>query len=235
MTMPLRPRTLGHGSVLLFLAALTGWGLAACGAAGPATTGASTAPRTPTPAASAGAGGAATLDLAKLGSLTNFAYTQTINGVTFSGQVHSSTDWEATAPFVVRHVDGSSYAKLGHTWYQGHDAPQAYAQSPYPGAVAQFAGFTRVYGATTRRGGACTAAGIPGHTWTIASPSNAAAILTELASACVADASGALLTLSVGASSSAIPGATHSLSDSLVITAVGSVAWIPVPTPVQSS
>ena len=132
------------------------------------------------------------------------------------------------------HINGSSYAKVGATWYKNSDSPQAYAQSAYPGAAMQFSGFTRVSGATTRRGGVCTESGLPGHTWTIASPTGAAA-LTELASACIADGTGALLALSVGAHSSSIPGSTHSLTDSLTITSVGSVALIPVPSPVQSS
>ncbi|HUY61841.1 MAG TPA: hypothetical protein VMW49_08185, partial [Candidatus Dormibacteraeota bacterium] len=168
-------------------------GLAACGAASQPITGASAAPGAPTAAASAGteAGGASTIDRAKLGSLTNYAYTLTVNGVTFSGRVHSPTDWESTAPFVVLHINGSSYAKVGATWYKNSDSPQAYAQSAYPGAAMQFSGFTRVSGATTRRGGVCTESGLPGHTWTIASPTGAAA-LTELASACIADGTGAL-------------------------------------------
>lgn len=190
--------------------------------------------------ASSGSGPTGTvsgLDLSKLGSLTNYAGTMTDSGTSISVSVHSPTDWQETlGSSPALHIDGFSYGKSINAqgqpvWYKSADDSQAYQSSPYPGAAAQFAGLTKVAGATIVRGAACSVAGISGHTWTIKSPNDVAA--SSAASACVADQSGALLSLGSGISGSAVP--TGGLSFTYTMTSVGGVAVIPVPSPVQSA
>lgn len=160
----------------------------------------------------------------------------TDNGVSISARVHSPTDWEmALGRLPTFHIGGYSYGKGVNAqgsvvWYKSTDSPQAYQHSPYPGAAAQFAGFANVGGATIVRSAPCSVAGIAGHIWTIGSP--ARSTLSEGESACVADRSGALLSLTTSARGSAFP--KRGLSYSFRMTSVGAIAVIPVPSPVQS-
>lgn len=231
-------------------------GLSACGSSGAVPSG-STASSTSRPSttstgtSSSGSGAASTvpsttttappvvspagLDLTKLGSLTNYSYTFTDNGVVITGSVHSPTDWRTNQPLVVLHIDGFTYGKFGSVWYKNTDAALSYEQSAYPGAVNQFFGFLRIAGATTTRGSSCTEAGVAGHIWTIKTGAAGSSVLSELASACVADRSGVLLSAAFGAKGSSIPNASKSLSDSFTVNSIGTVGTIAVPSPVHSS
>jgi hypothetical protein len=222
--------------------ALAAVALAACGSStavsATSSTGSSTGSTgTSAPSGSGPTGTVSGLDLSKLGSLTNYAGTMTDNGTSISVSVHSPTDWQETlGSSPALHIDGFSYGKSINAqgqlvWYKNADNSQAYQSSPYPGAAAQFADLTKVGGATIVRGAACSVAGISGHTWTIKSPNDVAA--SSAASACVADQSGALLSLGSGVSGSAVP--TGGLSFTYTMTSVGGVPVIPLPSPVQSA
>lgn len=230
----------GRGWVIGFLGIAT-VGLAACGSSGAAAGPSTSASHTTTAGSGStgtttGSGGSPSgLDLAKLGSLTDYSATMTDNGTTLSYTVHSPTDWELSVGTPIVYVGGFSYTKSVNAqgqpvWYKSADSPGGYQQTAYPGAVAQFTGFTKVAGATIVKGAACTAAGVAGHTWSIKSPSNST--VTEQESACVADQSGALLTLTTGASGSAVP--SNGFAYSMTVTSIGNVATIPVPSPVQA-
>ena len=232
----------GRGWVIGFLGIAT-VGLVACGSSG-ATAGPSSTSASHTTAAGSGSTGTTTgsggppsgLDLAKLGSLTDYSATMTDNGTTLSYSAHSPTDWEfGTGSTPILHVDGFSYTKSVNAqgqpvWYKTADNPGAYQHTAYPGAVAQFIGFTKATGVTVVRGAPCSAAGVAGHAWSVRSPSNST--LTEQETACVADQSGALLSLGTGASGSAVP--SSGFSYSVTVTSIGNVATIPVPSPVQA-
>ncbi len=211
--------------------------LAACGTSAVSAQTGAAAPRGPARAgATTGPAAGATkagLDLAELGSLTDYAGTMTDNGATISVEVHSATDWsESTGGTPMLHIGGVVYVKTVSptgqpAWAHTPDPASAYQQSPYPGAVGQFSGFTKVADATVTKGAACAAAGVPGHTWTIASPHTS--VLSERESACVADASGALLSLTTGANGTAVPASGFAYS--FTITQVGGVPAIAVPSP----
>lgn len=215
-------------------------GLMACGSSGPATSPVTKAAGAATTSASAGAatnGASSGLDLSKLGSFTSYTGTMTDNGEVISVRVHSPADWQETLgktpPSL--YIDGSAYGRSLNAqgqpvWYRNTAPPQVYEQSPYPGAAQQFAGMTKVYGVTVVRGAPCTVAGVSGHTWTIKSRSSG--MLAEGESACVADQSGALLSLNTSASGSDVP--ASGLSYSYTMTSVGGVPSIPVPSPVQA-
>lgn len=215
--------------------------LAACGSSTPAAVTSTSAGSGGTTgsggtAATAPSGGSSGLDVAKLGTLTNYTGTMTDNGASIAVTVHSPTNWqESLGTIPTFHIDGASYVKSINAqgqpvWYKNADPPTAYQQSPYPGAVQQFVGFTKVAGATIVRGASCTVAGTGGHLWTITSPRNP--VLREGESACVADQSGALLSLNTTGGGSAAP--ASGLSYSFTMTTVGSVPPFAVPAPVAA-
>jgi hypothetical protein len=232
----LRPRGLAMLGMVTMGAAV----LSACGSSTRASTTSTTATGgSSTTAAPTGSsvpsGTVSGLDLSKLGSLTNYTGTMTDNGESISVSVNSPTNWQETLGNIpTLHIDGFSYGKSINAqgqsvWYKNADSPDEYQQSPYPGAVAQFSGFTKVGGASIVRGAACTVAGVTGHTWTIKSPTTGT--LTERESACVADQSGALLSLSTSASGSAVP--SNGFAYTYTMDTVGGVPATPVPSPVQ--
>jgi len=233
----LRPR----GLVMLGLVPMAAAVLSACGSSTAASTTTTAAPAGSSAAAaptgsSAPGGTVSGLDLSKLGSLTNYTGTMTDNGTSISVSVNSPTNWQETLGNIpTLHIDGFSYGKSINAqgqpvWYKNADSPDEYQQSPYPGAVAQFSGFTKVGGASIVRGAACTVAGVTGHTWTIKSPTTGT--LTEGESACVADQSGALLSLGTSASGSAVP--SNGFAYTYTMDTVGGVPVTPVPSPVQA-
>jgi len=168
------------------------------------------------------------LTLAGLESPTNYAFTLFIpstlvdgGGTTQTTSVYSPSDWETQlgALPVEIHVDGFVYVKLGNAWSKATDSPNSYAQSALPGFAEQFFGMASNPSATVTDAGPCTVAGTSGHTWNVAVKGTT----TVLASACVADQGGAMLSSSIGASD----------PQTFTMTAIGTVARIPVPGPVQ--
>ena len=188
-----------------------------------------------TPTTAPASGTSSRLDLSKLGSLSDYTFTFRDNGLVITGAVHSPTDWRTDQPLVVLHIAGFTYGKLGPYWYKNKDNPASYEESAYPATVSGFEGFLSIAGARLTKGPPCRQAGLAGHTWTIKTPKAASGILSETASACVADKSGALLEASFGAKGSAVPGALKGIGYSFTVDSIGTVARIAVPSPVHSA
>jgi hypothetical protein len=214
-------------------------GTTATTAATTATTAAvSSSTRAPTPHATSVPGASALPTKAQLGSLTNYTFAFTDNASAIDGKVHSPTDFQTTQPAVVLHISGSTYTKLGSTWYKtsqpANQAHQGYATSPYPGAIENFLGLLKVSGVAVTKGAPCTEAGQSGTTFTIGSKELNSSVLSELGTACIADHGGALLSWALGAQGSGVATSTHSASYSFTIDSIGGVPAIPVPSPVKT-
>ncbi|NNN20814.1 MAG: hypothetical protein HKL80_02265 [Acidimicrobiales bacterium] len=127
-----------------------------------------------------------------LASLTNYSYTNEINGVVaFQGEVHSPTDWEITSPATILYANTTSYTKLGNTWHPAKANSDAYEQASCEGTVETFLGLSKVYGASIPKAGSCSQAGQSGHIYVF--ESNSSAPIHALASACISGSSGSLL------------------------------------------
>ena len=174
-------------------------------------------------AAPAAQSGPATLSLRALGSLTNYRARLTsgtgAHPMTIRTQVHSPENWASTSGFTVLHIGAQSYVHFGSRWFAHADPPGRYAQTNLPSFARQFYAMTRVSGVRLRRGGPCRQAGLAGDTWTLRAA--AGSNFGETFTACVADGSGALLRLVVGASGVALGG--RYAREVYEITAVGNV------------
>lgn len=134
------------------------------------------------------------------------------------------------------HVYGRAYFRTTNTpggtlWYENPEAADSYLNSPYPGAVSNFTGFAKTSGANITRGGACKVAGVAGRSWTITSP--ATSTLTKQETACVAGASGVLLSLRTTASGTAVPSGTFYYR--FTINQIGNVSAIKTPAPLHQA
>ena len=166
------------------------------------------------------------LDLAKLGSLTDYTAKLVVNGqVEATYRVHSPTDREqlvhGSVPLSVDaggweyvRVPKVSGPKVTFVW-QRSGRPQLYRLAPYPSYATGFAALTHVTGSKLVRGGPCREAGLAGRLWRFAAAAPGA--VYPHVSACVADRSGALL------------GYDQPPVQDFVVTGVGNVAPIPVP------
>ncbi len=174
-------------------------------------------------AAPAAQSGPAALSLRALGSLTNYRARLTsgtgAHPMTIRTQVHSPENWASTSGFTVLHIGAQSYVHFGSRWFAHADPPGRYAQTNLPSFARQFYAMTRVSGVRLRRGGPCRQAGLAGDTWTLRAA--AGSNFGETFTACVADGSGALLRLVVGASGVALGG--RYAREVYEITAVGNV------------
>ena len=206
----------------LALASFAGLLLSACGAGAAADLAAGATP-TPAPATSApGAGGppAAKLELGRLASLSNYSYRADINCFPLAGSVYSPSDWRIDTPAVIVHVGGYDFSQSGSVWYRT-PAPVDSTQSlAYASVVSQFQSLVGAPGVTVEEAGSCLVAGVAGRTWTAAS----AGASQVQASACVADATGALLQVSMSSSS-----AGGAIGTTFTVTGVGNVAPISAP------
>lgn len=141
------------------------------------------------------------LSLDKLASLTNYRSVMVAGmggtPMTFKNSVHSVDNWQQDSPLKTRHVAGQKYTELGGQWTAGKDKAGAYEKHNLPSFAKQFYGMTQVAHASIKRGKACRQAGTDGHRWTIGA--DGGQVLQEQFVACVADDSGALLKLVVGA------------------------------------
>ena len=174
-------------------------------------------------AAPAAQSGPAALSLRALGSLTNYRARLTsgtgAHPMTIRTQVHSPENWASTSGFTVLHIGAQSYVHFGSRWFAHADPPGRYAQTNLPSFARQFYAMTRASGVRLRRGGPCRQAGLAGDTWTLRAA--AGSNFGETFTACVADGSGALLRLVVGASGVALGG--RYAREVYEITAVGNV------------
>lgn len=208
--------------------------VAACGSS---SSGSAHSTNSPAPAATsstttrAPSGG---LNFTALGSLTNYEAEMTTGAQTYKVVVSSPTNWSQNLNnLAMIHVNGSVYSGLessaGIPWTVKKDPANAYATSPYPGAVGQFTNMRKVTDVAITKGGACTVAGVAGHQWKIASPQTSAAAVTDVA--CVADSSGALLSLN-SQLHGAVPGGGAGYS--FAITRIGGVAPLSAPSKVSA-
>ena len=145
--------------------------------------------------------------------------------MTIRTQVHSPTNWASESGLAVRHIGSMSYVHFGRHWFAHQEQRGDYAQTNLPAFARQFYAMTRAHGAVVRRGGACRQAGLAGHTWTVGAADGAS--FGETFTACVADTSGALLKLVIGARGTLLGG--HYASEVYTITAVGNVPPLQVP------
>jgi len=233
MKLILRRVTLGASTVA------AGMLIAACASTGSskATAATRTTPTSRTDStASAPSSGVEGLNLARLGSLTNYSFVSTSgnDGYTFTitGEVHDPDDWEthSTSPDVTNFdVNGRGYGVALGQVIAG--PPQKLAgETTYAQALI---GYTHVTGIRITTGGTCDVAGVQGTTYEVRSPAADASLLVETATACVAKNTGALLSYSSGvpggsaASAVGISGANISFK----LTAVGGIAPIAAPQP----
>jgi hypothetical protein len=174
----------------------------------------------------------AALSLRALGSLTNYRARLTSGAggrrMTIRTQVHSAQNWASESGVTVVHLGAQSYVRFGSQWFVHADRPGLYGETNLPAFARQFYAMTRVSGVRVERRGPCRQAGLEGYIWTIhAAPGSS---LGQTFNACVADGSGALLRLTVRASSVALAGPYA--SEVYQITAVGNVPAFRRPTPV---
>ena len=174
-------------------------------------------------AASGARGVPAALSLRALESLTNYRARLTSGAggpdMTIRSAVHSPENWASTSGFTVLHIGERSYVHFGSRWFVHTDRPGLYAQTNLPSFARQFYAMTRVSGVRIRRGGPCRQAGLAGYSWSLRAA--AGSNFGETFSACVANGSGALLRLAVGASGVALGG--RYAREVYEITAVGNV------------
>ena len=185
--------------------------------------------------------GVASLTLSRLSSLRNYTFTSTSGnaGYTFTitGEVHSPTDWEtqSTAPVAETHYDvgGRGYAvTLGQVISVSLATPEGltHLDGEYS-AAESLVGYTHVSGETITTRGACRVAGESGTVYHLQSPSNAASLLVETATGCVAQGSGALLSYTAGVPSGSAAQANNLAGASLTFTvnSIGGVGAISAP------
>ena len=216
-----------------------GVALAGCGASSHSG-GQTTAPggASPSPAQLAGASG---LTLARLSSLRNYTFTASASngGVAFTvtGQVHSPTDWktESTIPVAESHFDvgGHGYAiTLGQVIAVSFATPEGltHLDGEYS-AAESLVGYTHVTGESITTRGSCRVAGESGTVYHLQSPGNAASLLVETATGCVARGSGALLSYAAGVPSGSAAQANNLAGASLTftVTSIGGVGQISAP------
>ncbi|WP_298209016.1 hypothetical protein [Ferrimicrobium sp.] len=187
------------------------------------------------PADSGGAG----LSLSKLASYTNYAFTYSATGggatTTFTGAVHSLTDWrlQASSPAVTNYdVDGKGYgtvAGFSAVTSTTFATPEGihHLNGQYVNAQALI-GMTHVTGEDIRKGGSCTVAGQDGTIYNLGTPKNSYFSIGD--QACVAS-NGALLLFAQGVTGGASADALHLTGASEIwqVTAVGGVGPIAAP------
>lgn len=181
----------------------------------------------------------ADFSLSKLASYTNYAFTYSVavSGatVTFTGSVHSLTDWrlQTSSPAVTTYdVDGKGYGTVAglpsissETFSSSEGIHHLNGQ--YVNAQALI-GMTHVYGEEIRKGGSCTVAGQSGTIYNLGTPKNSYFSIGD--QACVAS-NGTLLLFAQGVTGGTTAAALH-LSDASElwqVTAVGGVGPIAAP------
>ncbi|MHB8264235.1 MAG: hypothetical protein ACYDGY_10935 [Acidimicrobiales bacterium] len=178
------------------------------------------------------------LQLSRLDSLTNYTFSTSSSGsgatYTITGKVHGPTDWEtvSTAPAETTYdVGGQGYGiAVGHLIHIHLKTPEGLTHLDGEQASAeQLAGYTHVTGIKITKGGSCTVASVSGTTYNVQSPN--AATLNELATACVANTSGALLSYSSGVKggSAANAAGISGISSTFRVDSIGDVGQIDAP------
>jgi hypothetical protein len=206
-------------------------GLAACGSSG--------SPASSQRVASGRAGQAAAFSLSRLASLENYRFTSSSSTeghtLRITGLVHGPEDWEieSTVPVPERTYDvgGRGYAVVfGHVEPVRFETPEGYSHLDGERTFATaLIGYTHVTGIRITRNGSCQVAGTAGTLYHVATPSNAASLLLETATACVADRSGALLSYRAGVPSGSAAAHIRGVTSSFTVVAIGGVGEINPP------
>jgi hypothetical protein len=175
-----------------------------------------------------------------LDSLTNYAFTRIASnsGASFTatGKVHNPTDWEihTISPAVTTYdVGGHGYAvTLGQVIHVSFNTPEGVGnlEGEYSFAE-QLVGYTHVTGIKITQAGSCSVAGANGTIYHVQSPGADTPILSEAATACVSNGSGALLSYTSGITGGSAANAAHvaGSSNRFTVTAIGGVGPIVVP------
>ena len=216
-----------------------GLALAGCGAT--AGSKGSTPPASGGSPPSAGAAAVGGLTLARLGGLRDYTFTSSASNagytITITGQVHDPEDWrtESTVPVPETHYDvgGRGYAvTLGQVMAVSFQTPEGltHLDGEYS-AAESLVGYIRVTGERITASGSCRVAGESGKVYHLESPSQAASLLVETATACVAQGSGALLsyTARVPSGSAARANNIAGASLSFTVNSIGGVGVITAP------
>jgi len=214
-------------------------GLAVAGCGGASNQGG--AGPSPSPRATAGAASAPGLTMSRLSSLRNYTFTASASngGATFTvtGQVHGPEDWkvESTIPVAETRydVDGRGYAvTLGQVITVSFATPEGLTHLDGEYSAAQgLVGYTHVLGERISTAGSCRVAGENGTVYHLRSPSDAASLLVETATACVAQGSGALLSYAAGvpSGSAAQANGIAGASSTFTVDSIGTVGVISAP------
>ncbi len=227
-----------YAPLLVVSALLSACGTNAAGSSNAASTNsnqttASTAPSTTTTQSAAIDSSSPIFSKARLTSLTNYSFTLTIgNGSTSStvtGKINSSTNYEiAVGPIQTYHVDGHSYEVVGN------QTPQRvtlglnfYNLQGVSSAANTFIQLASVGGVTVRSNGQCNVAGTAGTSYVESTSSNQSNS-NQSPVACIANGSGALLSLTQGTPSTAAS-STSGQYYSFEVTGIGNVPQIQLP------
>lgn len=231
-------RALRIGTIILAISLV----LSACGSTAPKS-GSSAAKSPPNSSSSSPSGSSSTsgggFSLAKLASFTDYTFTYSASEggatITFTGAVHSLTDWrlQASSPSVTTYdVDGKGYgtvAGLSTVTTTTFATPEGihHLNGQYVNAEALL-GMTHVFGEQIRKGGSCAVAGVNGTIYNLGTPKNSYFSIGD--QACVAS-NGALLLFAQGVTGGASASALHLTGDSEIwqVTAVGGVGPIAAP------
>ena len=180
--------------------------------------------------------------LARLASLENYRFTSSASndGHTFAitGMVHGPTDWEIDTAVPVHEttydVDGRGYSLvLGQVIPVHFTTPEGLGHLDGERTAAEgLIGFTHVLGIRITTAGSCGVAGRSGTLYHLATPRDAAGLLLETATACVAKGSGALLSYTAGVPSGSAAAAVHvqGATGTFRVVAIGGVGVVRAPT-----
>lgn len=181
------------------------------------------------------------LSLARLASLENYRFTSksSNDGYSFeiTGMVHGPEDWEARATSPVSEltfdVGGRGYAVvLGRVEPVHFSTAEGLTHLDGERTFAQaLVGYTHVRGIRIATKGRCQVAGRSGTVYALATPRDAAGLILETASACVATGSGALLSYTSGVPSGSAAAAVNlrGATSTFRVEAVGGVGPISAP------
>ena len=181
------------------------------------------------------------LTLERLAGLQNYRFTSSASngGYTFrlSGIVHGPRDWETRSTLPVKETTYDVNGR-GFTLVIGHIVPVTFKTPDglthldgERSAAESLIGYTRVRGIRIATGGSCRVAGRSGTTYHLKTPRNAASLLVETATACVANGSGALLSYTAGVPSGSVLKSVHlrGATLSFKVDGIGTVGVIRAP------
>ncbi|MGA9776030.1 MAG: hypothetical protein WBU92_08950 [Candidatus Dormiibacterota bacterium] len=149
--------------------------------------------------------------------------------LTIQGQIHSPTNYLITVGGARTYfVSGQAYTVLGSLVEKVTLNPGYFQSMGEVAAAKTFSDLTKVAGMKVLASGSCTVAGISGTTYKEETPASGG-LLAIAQEGCVANQGGALLSLAVGVSGSAVPGGITGAVSNFTVTGVGDVAALSTP------